>query len=318
MRSIGILIEGKDGTVSRNSLGAVSAARGEDHRLFALVPDGAAASYAGALSAHGVHNVVDMRFEDEAPAAFDPVRQAEAVALAVGHFDLDALVGVTSAVGKEVLPRVAAQLDAPLVMDCVEIHLADNTARKPLYSGKTVGLVQLTGSTPLFGLRPNVYHPSLAPEETRTVSFAVPPGTDARLRVRKILEPRQEAVDLAEADIIVSGGRGMRGPENYRILEQCAQALGACVGASRVAVDSGWVPHTMQVGQTGSTVNPRLYIACGISGAVQHLAGMKTAGLIVAINQDPEAPMVKNADYAIIGDLFEIIPLLTRELLRSG
>ncbi len=318
MRSIGILIEGKDGTVSRNILGAVSAARGEDHRLFALVLDGAAASYAGALSAHGVHTVVDMRFEDGAPSAFDFVRQAEAVALAVGHFDLGALVGLTSAVGKEVLPRVAAQLDAPLVMDCVEIRLADNTARKPLYSGKTVGLVQLTGSTPLFGLRPNVYRPSPAPEETRTVSFAVPAGTDDRLRVRQFLEPRQDAVDLAEADIIISGGRGMRGPENYRILKQCAQALGACVGASRVAVDSGWVPHTMQVGQTGSTVNPRLYIACGISGAVQHLAGMKTAGLIVAINQDSEAPMVKNADYAIVGDLFEIIPLLTRELLRSA
>ena len=318
MRRIGIFIEGRDGSVSRNTLGAVSAARGEAHRLFALVPDGGASAYAEDLSAHGVHTVVDLRLEGAPGAGFDPVRFADAVVLAVGEFKLDALVGLTSAAGREVLPRVAARLDAPLVMDCIEIRLADNTARKPLYSGKTVGRVQLRGSLSMFGLRPNVYRPSPAAAQTRIVALPVPADDTSRLRVRRFHGPRQEAADPAEADIIISGGRGMGGGENFRILEECARALGACVGASRVAVDSGWVPHTLQVGQTGSTVNPRLYIACGISGAVQHLAGMKTSGLIVAINQDPEAPMVKNADYAIIGDLFEIIPLLTRELQRSA
>ena len=122
------------------------------------------------------------------------------------------------------------------------------------------------------------------------------------------------AVDLAEAAIIISGGRAMQNGENYRILHECAQILGAAVGASRVAVDSGWVPHSMQVGQTGTTVRPNLYIACGISGSVQHFAGMKTAQVVVAINTDPQAAMMQNCDYGIVGDLFEIVPLLTRQL----
>ncbi len=318
MRRIGIVIETRDGDVTKNSLGAVSAARGPDHRLFALVADGQADTCAAKLASHGAHTVVDMHFDGDPPAAFDPVRLARGVAAATRGFRLDALVGLSSAAGREVLPRVAALLDAPLVMDCLEIRLADNTARKPLYSGKTVATVRLSGGTIMFGLRPNVYRPSASPVETDRVSFSVPADPDDRLRVLRVREPQSGAADLAEADIIISGGRGMGGPENYRLLEACARALGACVGASRVAVDSGWVPHTLQVGQTGNTVNPRLYIACGISGAVQHLAGMKTSGLIVAINRDPEAPMVKTADYAIIGDLFEIVPLLTRELQRSA
>lgn len=317
MRKIGVIIEAKAGHVTRNTLGAITAARGEDHRLFALVLDGGAQQYAAELSSMGIHTVVDIRFEAN-DDRYDPARFASAVAGAVAHFQLDTLVGLTSAVGREVLPRTAALLDAPLVMDCLEIRPADNTARKPLYSGKTVGTVRLVGRPVIFGLRPNAVRPSSAGVDAETVTFSVKADPDTRLRVKQILEPREGAADLSEAEIIISGGRGMGGGENYRILENCARALGGCVGASRVAVDSGWVPHSMQVGQTGSTVNPKLYIACGISGAVQHLAGMKTSGLIVAINTDPDAPMVKISDYAIIGDLFEIVPLLTRELKRSA
>lgn len=316
MRKIGIIIEGQGGSVTRNTLGAVTAARGDGHRLFALVMDGGADRYSRKLASRGVHTVVDIHFQDR-DIAYDPELFSRAVAAAVTRFGLDTLVGLTSALGREVLPRTAALLDAPLVMDCLEIRLADNTARKPLYSGKTVGTVRLSGTPVIFGLRPNVYRPSPANVTAETVTFPVKTEPQARLRVRQVLEPRPGAADLSEAEIIISGGRGMGGGENYRILEECARALGGCVGASRVAVDSGWVPHSMQVGQTGSTVNPKLYIACGISGAVQHLAGMKTAGLIVAINTDPEAPMVKISDYAIIGNLFEIVPLLTRELKSS-
>jgi electron transfer flavoprotein alpha subunit len=317
MRRIGIVIEGKDGSVTRNTLGAVTAGRGDDHHLFALVLDGGADRYCRKLASWGIHTIVDITFQDR-DTDYDPDLFARAVAAAVAHFELDTLVGLTSATGREVLPRTAALLDAPLVMDCLEIRPSDNTARKPLYSGKTVGTVRLTGSPVIFGLRPNVVRPWPGSVEAETVSFSVRADSNDRLRVKQILEPQKGAADLSEAEIIISGGRGMGGGENYRILEDCARALGGCVGASRVAVDSGWVPHTMQVGQTGSTVNPKLYIACGISGAVQHLAGMKTSGLIVAINTDPEAPMVKISDYAVIGDLFEIVPLLTRALKRSA
>lgn len=316
MRKIGIVIEGKDGAVTRNTLGAVTAARGDGHRLFALVLDGGADRYSRKLASWGIHVVVDISFHDRNTAC-NPDLFSRYIAAAVKHFELDTLMGLTSAFGREVLPRAAALLDAPLLMDCLEIQLTDNTARKPLYSGKTIGTFRLSGTPVIFALRPNVYRPSPANTETKTVSFSAKADPNTRLKAKQFLEPQEGTADLSEAEIIISGGRGMGGGETYRILEECARRLSGCVGASRVAVDLGWVPHTMQVGQTGSTVNPKLYIACGISGAVQHLAGMKTSGLIVAINTDPEAPMVKISDYAIIGDLFEIVPLLTRELKRS-
>ncbi|MGD9088706.1 MAG: electron transfer flavoprotein subunit alpha/FixB family protein, partial [Desulfobacterales bacterium] len=136
------------------------------------------------------------------------------------------------------------------------------------------------------------------------------------LVVKEIKQQAHDGIDLTEADIIISGGRGMGKPENFEILFECARVMGAAVGASRAAVDAGWAPHTMQVGQTGATVSPKVYIACGISGSVQHFAGMKTSGLIIAVNTDPEASITKNCDYYIVEDLFEIVPILTRQLKR--
>jgi electron transfer flavoprotein alpha subunit len=136
----------------------------------------------------------------------------------------------------------------------------------------------------------------------------------AGLVVKEIKQQTQSGIDLTEADIIISGGRGMEKPENFEILFECASVIGAAVGASRAAVDAGWAPHSMQVGQTGATVSPKVYIACGISGSVQHFAGMKTSGLIIAVNTDAEANISQKCDYYIVADLFEIVPLLTREL----
>ncbi|WP_373500178.1 electron transfer flavoprotein subunit alpha/FixB family protein, partial [Desulfococcus sp.] len=144
----------------------------------------------------------------------------------------------------------------------------------------------------------------------------VPPASGLTVLASK---PGQAGtVDLAEADIILSGGRGMKNGENFKVLQDCARAMGAAVGASRVAVDEGWVPYTFQVGQTGTKVNPKVYIACGISGSVQHFAGMKSSGMIIAVNKDPGAAIISKCDYFIIGDLFEIIPLVTRELAAGG
>ena len=227
--------------------------------------------------------------------------------------DITTLCGLTSAQGKDVLPRIAAALDAPLVMDCLDIDLSAQTAEKSQYSGKTVATIKLIGNHYLYGIRPKASEATPAPCEADILAFQAP-GDGQDLVVTEIRRQAGKGIDLSEADIIISGGRGLREPDNFKILFECADAIGAAVGASRVAVDAGWVPHTMQVGQTGATVSPKVYIACGISGSIQHFAGMKTSGLIVAINTDSEANIAQNCDYYMGADLFEIIPLLTGEL----
>jgi electron transfer flavoprotein alpha subunit len=203
------------------------------------------------------------------------------------------------------------------------VDLAEQTVTKTQFSGKTIATFKLRGARQVIGMRPNLISPQAAPTacDCELIPWT-PDATSGPLEVSAVTPGVAGKVALSEAEIIVSGGRAMGNGENFAILQACAQALGgaagaavgAAVGASRVAVDSGWVPHTLQVGQTGTTVCPKLYIACGISGAVQHFAGMKTAEVIVAINQDPEAPLMRGCDYGIVGDLFEIVPLLTRAL----
>jgi electron transfer flavoprotein alpha subunit len=221
--------------------------------------------------------------------------------------------------GKDLAPRIAAKLWVGLASDCtrLEVDGAGTILTRPIFAGKVIARVRLKGASPIATLRPNVF-PSLEPDHSRTATI-VKVTVNVPAPRAMLMERLQEAgakVDVAEAEIIVSGGRGLKGPENYGILEELAEALGGTVGASRAAVDAGWRPHADQVGQTGKTVTPTLYVACGISGAIQHLAGMKTAKYIVAINKDPEAPIFKIADYGIVGDLFEIVPLITEEVKK--
>jgi electron transfer flavoprotein alpha subunit len=198
-------------------------------------------------------------------------------------------------------------------MDCVDLNLSERTVKKSQFSGKTIATIQVSGNHFIFGIRPNAIEAKPAPCEAEVIAFQT--GVEsAGLVVKEIKQQTQSGVDLTEADIIISGGRGMKNPENFEILFECANVIGAAVGASRAAVDAGWAPHSMQVGQTGATVSPKVYIACGISGSVQHFAGMKTSGLIIAVNTDAEANISQKCDYYIVSDLFEIVPLLTREL----
>ncbi|NNL78079.1 MAG: electron transfer flavoprotein subunit alpha/FixB family protein [Desulfobacterales bacterium] len=173
--------------------------------------------------------------------------------------------------------------------------------------------MKTAGAYHLYGIRPNAIEAIPAPCEAEVVSFRTSVGS-SRLTVKEIKQSPSKGIDLAEADVIISGGRGLENSDNFSILFECAQVIGAAVGASRVAVDAGWVPYAMQVGQTGKTVSPKVYIACGISGSVQHFAGMKTAGLIIAINKDLDAAITKRCDYFAAADLFEIVPLLTGQL----
>jgi len=224
--------------------------------------------------------------------------------------------------GKDMSGRLAARLGVGMAQDCVAFSIENSNliAIRPIYAGKAYATVTFEESWPQIATgRPNVFELN-EPDDSRPVEvIGAEFNLDDSQFKTKIIESIQEAggkVDLTEAERIVSGGRGMKGPENYVILEELADLIGATVGASRSAVDAGWRPHSDQVGQTGKVVSPNLYIACGISGAIQHLAGMGTSKYIVAVNKDPDAPIFQKADYGVVGDLFEVVPALIEELKK--
>jgi len=231
----------------------------------------------------------------------------------------DYVLASASSLSRDLLPQVAQKLGAGIASDCTELTFSGDAAqvRKPLYSGKCTAQVQFENSAmKMILMRPNQLPVGTAGSGSATVKKVALPPIDLKTRIKDVVKGATEKLDLTEANIIVSGGRGMKGPENFKMLEDLAAVLGATVGASRAVVDAGWVPHSMQVGQTGKTVAPSLYIACGISGAIQHLAGMSGSKVIVAINKDPDAPIFQKATYGIVGDVFEIVPALTAEFKK--
>ncbi len=222
------------------------------------------------------------------------------------------LVLPNTAFGKDVAPLVAANLDAGIAMDITNYEVTGNEVivERPVYAGKALVDVKLKSEIKVFTLRPNIFKPSKVDSANVEIETKEVENPDLTTRVVEF-KKAEGKLDVAEADIIVSGGRGLKGPENFHLVEELADVLGGAVGASRAAVDAGWRPHREQVGQTGKTVSPSLYIACGISGAIQHLAGMSSSKYIVAINKDKDAPIFGVADYGIAGDLFEVLPALT-------
>lgn len=223
-----------------------------------------------------------------------------------------------TSLGKDLAPRVAIGLKGGLVSDCVALDLKEDQliAIRPIYAGKALQEVKLNSEVKVFSLRPNVFKAvQLETKANEKISTVVEENPDLSNKVKQIIRSEGK-LDVAEADIIVSGGRGVKGPEHFNLIEGLAEQLGAAVGASRAVVDAGWRPHEDQVGQTGKTVSPSLYVACGISGAIQHLAGMSSSKYIVAINKDKDAPIFSVADYGIAGDLFEILPVLTEEIKK--
>jgi electron transfer flavoprotein alpha subunit len=225
-----------------------------------------------------------------------------------------AVVLAASANGRDLAPRLAVTLDAPLLMDVTAVGVEGGkiTATRPVYAGKAIQQVVADAALTIVAIRPNTFTADDGEVKTGAASSAAGSST-----VKEVKAGDKGMLDVGEASVVVSGGRGMKGPEHFHILEDLAKAFGnAAVGASRAVVDAGWRPHGEQVGQTGKTVSPQLYIAVGISGAIQHLAGMRTAKVIVAINKDKDAPIFKVADYGIVGDAFEIVPKLAEEIRK--
>lgn len=242
---------------------------------------------------------------------------ADAVLAAVNEFQPDVLLGIASPMGRDLFPRLAAKLDAGLLTDLVEINFKDGKfigGTKPMYAGKVLSDVEFVGEgLKLATLRPNVFPAAASSGDAQVQSLNAEIKNDERMETVEIRKGKSDKADLTEAIRIISGGRAMGNADNFKILHQCADVFGATVGASRAAVDSGYASHDMQVGQTGKTVNPTLYIACGISGAIQHMAGMRTSKIIVAVNSDPDAPIFSIADYGIVADLFEAVPVFEQE-----
>ena len=258
--------------------------------------------------------------ENPALAPYRAEVWAPVVADLAGKESPKAILAPVTSRQRELMARLAARIGVGLAADSVALAAEGDrlVATRPVYAGKLLSKVTWAKTPWMATLRPNVFRPAEAqPGKTATVdrpAVTPPEGT------MKFVERREEVStglpELTEAEIVISGGRGMKGPENYVILEKMAAVIGAAVGASRAAVDAGWRPHRFQIGQTGRTISPKLYMGFGVSGAIQHLAGMRTSKVIVAVNKDPEAPIFKIADYGIVADLFEVVPALTEELKK--
>ena len=230
----------------------------------------------------------------------------------------DYLIFSNTALGKDLAPHIAVQIDAGIMVDCIKLDVSDGEviATRPIYAGKALLNLKLNSERKIFTIRPNVFKP-VSSENNVTAEIEENESDTVNNKTRVIEIKKSEGkLDVAEADIIVSGGRGLKDAENFKLVEELAQTLGAATGASRAVVDAGWRPHSEQVGQTGKTVSPSLYIALGISGAIQHLAGMRSSKYIVAVNKDKDAPIFQVADYGIAGDVFDVVPAMIEEIKK--
>ena len=318
-----VFIETREGKIKKSSLEALSETK---RRAGELGSDVSAALIGTGLDyrnseifSFGASQI--FLLENEQLAPYSSQGYATALYELVKEVNPKAIFFAATAMGRDLAPRLAAKLGVALASDCTKVAVKDGKLEftRPVYAGKAFLTLTLKSAPQIATLRPNVFplvEPQNAAGEVRKKEVTIPPGA-IKGQVAELLKEKGEEIDVTEAEIIVSGGRGMKGPENFALLKELSALIPrSAVGASRSAVDSGWIGHQHQVGQTGKTVSPNLYMAFGISGAIQHLAGMSSSKHIVAVNKDPEAPIFKVADYGIVGDLFQVIPALKEELKK--
>jgi electron transfer flavoprotein alpha subunit len=265
------------------------------------------------LAEYGATNI--HKYTNENLALYNSEGYTKVLADAVTQLGADVIFLAATAMGRDLAPRLGAKLNAGVATDCIAVSLEDGELKiiRPMYAGKVRTMIKLHSDIKIITIRPNVFIAEENPATVNTQDNTID-TVDFKAVVQEIIKGAEEKLDVTEADIVVSGGRGLKDPDNFHLIEDLAKKLGAAQGASRAVVDAGWRPYAEQVGQTGKTVSPSLYIAVAISGAIQHLAGMSSSKYIVAINKDPEAPIFKVADYGIVGDAFEVMPKLIEAL----
>ena len=316
MAEVLVLVEHQDGEPKKVTAELLTLARriGEPSAVFLGSP-GTYAKAKDFLARYGAQKVYVAESEDIDKYVVAP--KAEVLAGLLGSASPAALLIAASAEGREVAARAAAKTGSGLIWDVVDIE-SGPVVTQQVFGGSTIVKSHVTKGTPIFLVRPNSATPEEAPATSAEEQVAVAVSDAAKTAEvsERVVEAKGGRPDLTEASVVVSGGRGLGAAENFRLVEDLADLMGAAVGASRAATDAGWYPHQAQVGQTGKTVSPQLYVAVGISGAIQHRAGMQTSKTIVAINKDPEAPIFELADFGIVGDLFNVVPQLTEELRK--
>lgn len=319
MSHVLVFTEFSGGQLKKGALELLSAARKSGLKIQALALGSGAKGLVDALGKEGVDEAI--LGDSSAFDQYNPELFAEVVANTLGAKKPAVVLASSTMLARDLFPRVAARLNVGVTSDCTELEISssgDVKVRRPMYAGKCTAEVSFENSpTKIVLMRPNqlTVVPASAGKSPSVEELSAP-AKDLRTLVKEVVKGASGKLDLTEANVIVAGGRGMKDAASFKILEDLAEVLGATVGASRAVVDAGWVPHGMQVGQTGKTVAPTLYIACGISGAIQHLAGMSGSKVIVAINKDANAPIFQRANYGIVGDVFEVVPLLTQEFKK--
>jgi electron transfer flavoprotein alpha subunit len=321
-----VLAERRGGELKRPTFEILGVARrlaeASGGRVDVLALGPGASGCAEAVARHGADRLLVC--EADFLELYAPEAYAAALADAARRSEAAVVLVAATILGRDVAPRAAARLGVGCLSDLVEIEPVPGgglRGRRPVYSGKAIATVSVPSEVrpAVATLRPNVFPvpPATAGRSAEVVPVEAALSPSAlRVRTVRVEKPAEQEVDVAEASIVVSGGRGLKAPENFALVRDLARVLGGAVGASRAVVDAGWIAHANQVGQTGKVVSPNLYVACGISGAIQHLAGMSSSKVIVAVNKDPEAPIFKVADFGIVGDLFEVLPKLTEEIRK--
>ncbi|WAX57916.1 electron transfer flavoprotein subunit alpha/FixB family protein [Jatrophihabitans cynanchi] len=313
MAEVLVLVDSADGTVKKATLELLTAARGLGEPSAVVVgAPGTAAPLRDALAEYGAAKIYVAESDDIAGYSVAP--KAEALAAVAAQASPAAVLVSSSAENKEIAARLAYKLESGVLTDAIGVDAGGAT--QSIFGGAITVQSKVAHGTPVITVRPNSVAPQAAPAAGEQVAVSVELSDSAKAAklVDSVVEEKGSRPQLSDASVVVSGGRGIGNADNFAIIEKLADSLGAAVGASRAVVDAGWVPHTMQVGQTGVTVSPQLYIAVGISGAIQHRAGMQTSKTIVAINKDPEAPIFELADFGVVGDLFQVAPQLTEEI----